>query len=245
MPTIKELADAEAERAEAEHPDDDDQADAEREHEHDDDDQGDAAKTAPPAEPDPLPDQPSVDAAVRSVEQAADDYTAHVHAVQELTPLGLVECPLCPVAGFVPDVPQADVDPLRRQAVLAAMGDEVPPDKPHHPNYHRCDGCDGWGMLPTDSRRVEFAEEACPKCQGQGRVDRTVEEAQRIAQAADQPAGLGTIPVPAPTGPPMPGATLVTQGGYSFPYVPGGAPDQIGRLAGHPLWGQAAEAGGL
>jgi len=244
MATPKQIADAEAERVEAEADDDDDtEQDTDVEPEGDDD-------TDPDAEPEPEPEQPipteaALERAVREVERAGDSYVEHVQAIQHEAELGLVECPLCPVPGFVPEMPMLDIPPDQRMAVLTVMGEGLGVTAPDHPTLHRCQGCDGWGLLTTGSRRTEFQTSPCPRCGGNGYMDDALLQAQADARLssglppdADQlpPAPAQNHAVPTPT---------VTQGGHTFPVVLGGALDQFGRMAGHPLWGQPIEAGGL
>lgn len=244
MPTIKELADAEAERAEAENPDDETEADEAETDETDDDDQAetDEAEADGPDEP---PSEQMMDRALSQIEQAGDEYVAHVRAIQHETPLGLVECPLCPVPGFVADQPMPDIDPLQRLAVLTVIGDAGQPVAPDHPTLHQCPKCEGWGLMTTGSRRPEFATQPCPMCGGNGYVDQAAEQAMIDARAASGlPADFDQVRPPAPTNSVVPTPT-VTQGGHTFPVVLGGSLDQVGRMAGHPLWGQPAELGGL
>jgi hypothetical protein len=244
LPTIKELADAEADRAEAEDDDTEPDADPDAEPDTDDTDPDAEPEPDPAAEPEPI-NELQLDRAMSDIEQAGDSYTEHVKAIQHETPLGLVECPLCPVPGFVSENPMPEIDPNQRAAVLWVMGEGQQREKTPHPNLHRCDACDGDGLLPTGSRRPEFAEQPCPKCGGNGYVDRVAEQAMADARlAAPLPPDFDQVPAPHPTNNAVPTPT-VTQGGHTFPLVLGGAPDQLGRLPGHPLWGQPIQMGGL
>jgi hypothetical protein len=242
--TIKELADAEAERAEAETDDDDAEPDAEdgdAEAEPDDDD-GDDDDDGAPAAP---PSQQQLERAVDQIASAGDEYVAHVHAIQHEVNTGLVECPLCPVPGFVSELPMTEVDPMQRLAVLTVLGEAGTTAAPPHPTLHRCEACDGFGLMDTGSRREAFATQPCPQCGGNGYIDQQVLQAQVDARiGSGLPAGFDLTPPPAPTNNVVPTPT-VTQGGHTFPVVLGGALDQFGRMAGHPLWGQPVEAGGL
>jgi len=166
-----------------------------------------------------------------------------VERVQERTSLGLVECPLCPVPGFVP-VPAPPEMP--EQVVLAVQsylgGAEEHPRQ--HPDLERCPVCDGWGDMETGARRGDVLVK-CPKCGGRGYEDKRQEqELDRMA------AGAAPVVEAPPTFPALgslapPAGSQITQGGYTFVPIPGASADPHGRIAGHPLWGLHRDAGGL
>lgn len=190
-----------------------------------------------PAAPAAPPSDKAAERALASIERAGDTYTRKVQTIQSSTPLGLVECPLCPVPGFVLDVPPPDPDPNQVGVVLAYLGVERPPEYKPSPNYGPCPACDGEGFVATSSKRAGYTDVECADCMGRGYVDRRQE---REMQGLHSPEGQIVTPPTGfvlPTINTHPAAASITQGGYEFVPIPGGAPDQFGRLAGHPLWG--------
>jgi len=244
MPTIKQTADREADEAER---GDDEQLDPDEAA--GDDEQADEGEGDGEAEPEPAPPAPpserAAERAFSQIEQAGDSYTEFVAEIQAETDLGLLQCPLCPVPGYVLAQPMTDVDPNQRLAVLTVLGEVSAEAPPPHPNLHRCTACDGHGLLPTGSRRAEFLTQPCPVCGGNGYLDQVAEQAMADARLqTGLPPEADQVPPPLAQNNVIPAAT-VTQGGHTFTLVLGGSPDQVGRLAGHPLWGQPYEAGGL
>lgn len=236
MSTLAERIEIEADAAEA-----DDVDEEQAEHDAEQERQADL-------EPEPEPEPPS-DVQLAGLErkmQAEDD--RHEKAVAKLYGEGMAAmapCPLCLAHGFLPSEPADDLEPEQRAAVLWAMGDNKPPELREHPKLSRCATCDGWGDLTTGARKDTTAVEGCPDCGGKGYRD------------ADQMAALASVqtplyPPPAPAPAPIypaagsPGSgTQITQGGHTFFMPLGAAPDQVGRVAGHPLWGAPLESGGL
>lgn len=202
---------------------------------------------APPPEPGPAstPDDAAITRAVNTLEREADKYTRKVQKIVADAQLGLLECPLCPVAGFVPTGGVLEVDPGMKLAILSLIGEGAPVEQIQGEQYSACDVCAGLGMLATGSKRGGFTEAMCEPCQGKGFIDARHKQAEIDAAPPIPVIGPpGVIPLPPPLGPQatMP---LVTQGGYSFSPLPGAASDPHGRMPGHPLWGQPAEMGGL
>ena len=244
-PSIIEMAQAEAEQAETEYPDTETEPVAPNLPP-----EGEPAPDPEPEpDPEPAPVEPPSDVAAEKalerITKRGDTYVRDIMKIQAETPLGLVECPLCPIPGFVSEHPDPDVDPMQRLAVMTVLGEGLPPELHQHPNYRPCEDCGALGLMKTGSKRAGFEEEPCPKCGGHGRVDLTMERAQADARAGDnfppvygqaQTAAVGAANGSAPT---------ITQGGHTFTMIPGGSPDPSGRLAGHPLWGLDPALGGF
>jgi hypothetical protein len=208
----------------------------------------------PEGEPEPEPEPepagaPASDAdaerVLKRIERAADKYVRNVAELSGNAGLGLRECPLCPIPGFVPEQADPNPDPAVRLAVMSAIGEGLPPTYPPSPHLHMCEPCDGTGCLATGSRRAGFTDVECEVCMGRGWNDDR--HAQAMNDVADTGAGI-PLPAPAPgfgTTPASAYPSAVTQGGITFTLVPGGVPDPHGRLPGHPYWGQPIETGGL
>lgn len=187
----------------------------------------------------------TVEAALKRLEGLGDAYVETVGLIQAETDLGLVECPVCPVPGFVPAEPRLGMPEEQRQAVLAILEAPVPEQLAQHPDLESCPDCGGGGFMATGSHREGYTDRPCPRCGGNGYVDKRVEQALEDSRPPD-PSRNVVVPPPPPSAslvPPMAGQ--VTQGGYAFYPTPGGASDPFGRIAGHPLWGQPADVGGI
>src|SRR5581483_8660087 len=207
--SIAELAAREAEAAELEYPDEQD-PDAEPDELEPEPDTG--PEPDPDGEPDPAPEPPSDVAAERALDaigKAADAYTKKVAKIQAATPLELVECPLCPIPGYV----QVPRPPEMPEHVLLAVESYLAGPEPgmrQHPALERCDTCDGWGNMTTGAR-AGMIQQPCPDCNGQGYRDkRTVNELERMngATVPVAPAPAPPVPVPAPFGEQVAGAIV-------------------------------------
>lgn len=203
---------------------------------------------APEPEPEPAPEPPSdkvAEDASRALEKMADAYVKRARNSGTLEVLGLTECPVCPVPGFVPDVPGLGMPAEHKTFLLELLGAEPAPVQAPHPHLERCELCDGLGFLDTGSRRQGYTELDCEVCGGKGYVDKRHAKALEDARppnylTGELPPPLYPVPAPAPVA-----AGTVTQGGHVFFPTPGGSSDPYGRIAGHPLWGQPHEAGGF
>lgn len=195
-----------------------------------------------PTEP---PSDVAAERALKAIDRAGDAYTRKVQAIQRETPLGLVECPLCPVPGFVSELSPTEPDPSVVEVVSEYLGLGGTPKLRPHAYFETCPTCDGQGAVATGSKRAGFLDEPCPDCTGRGYIDtRQRNELERMA--ANGATGAATLPPPTYTHPSGEwGQSTITQGGFTFVSPPGGAADQFGRLPGHPLYGQPFEAGGL
>lgn len=243
MSRVTEMAAMEAAEAEAADPDEDaevedaEQAerDAEREREADQIEEADRE----------LPSDAVMEQIGRQLDREGDRHFKAVAKIMGDQFGDLVPCPLCITPGFVTVEPVRDFDPMQRQAVLLTMGEFAPPELKDHPILYRCPTCDGWGELITGARKETTRTDGCPDCNGYGYRNRDQEQA--LATVTQLPTQAGGPPIVYPPASPAPGtaAGQVTQGGYTFAIVSGGAPDPHGRLAGHPLWGQDASVGGL
>jgi hypothetical protein len=242
--TIAEMARREADEAERETDEPGEPGETDEPGEATAPDEPDAPAVPPNLPPGP-PSEAAIDRAVKELDKASDAYVRKVTTIQARTPLGLIECPLCPVPGFVPDTPIGDVPPEQRLAVMSVLGEGLPVEQRQSEHLRTCDTCDGLGMLATGSRRPGFAETMCEACQGNGFIDSRHERAALdVAPPPQVMAPPSGYPLPAPVlASPTPGQ--VTQGGYSFSPTPGGSADPYGRMPGHPLWGQPIDAGGI
>lgn len=191
------------------------------------------------------PSDAAAERALKQVEKAGDAYTRKVETIQRDTPLGLVECPLCPIPGFVLDPAPPEFDPGQVAVVTDYLG--LTGEQSYPPSTHltTCPTCAGFGFLATGSKRPGHTDVTCDDCMGNGYIDGR----QQLVppNALHSPEGVLTAPPyrPYPSANAAAAPASVTQGGHVFPLIQGGAPDQIGRLAGHPLWGMPAEAGGV
>lgn len=207
--------------------------------------------TEPDTEPEPnLPPEPPsekmIERALTMIEKAGDAYTRKVQTIQETTPLGLSECPLCPVPGFVSELPPPEgFQPEQVAAVMHYLGLQGPHSYRQAPHLDTCPDCDGEGFWSTGSKRDGYKDVSCDTCMGNGFVDQRHALAMRDAAAGIAP--YVSPPMFPATNPKNNGEPIgkVFQGGIEFSLIPGGSPDQYGRLAGNPLWGQPREAGGI
>lgn len=200
--------------------------------------------TEPGVEPN-LPSDAAAERALKQIDKAGDAYTKKVQTIQQATPLGLVECPLCPIPGFVLDGAPAEASDDQIAAVLSVLGLTGPASYPQSPQHSTCPTCEGGGFLATGSKREGKKDIDCPECMGNGYRNAVYEAELGTLRSAE---GQLTVPPSVAVDPSVNGSTgyvPITQGGHTFTLVPGGAPDQIGRLAGHPLWGMPAERGGI
>jgi hypothetical protein len=242
--TIVEMARREAEEAEREafeRMEVDAEADAETEA-----DAEEAPYLGPESDVDPEPpSDKAIERALTMIEKAGDAYVKKVTTIQARTDLGLVECPLCPVPGFVSDPAPPEFDPAQLDAVRNYLGLDAPPAYQANQNYSACATCDGWGMVATGSKRPGYTDAECPDCLGKGYRDTRFDQALADTRS---PLAPGAFPPPAFMPPDQPTGlkpSRIFQGGIEFELIPGGAPDQHGRLAGHPMWGMPIEQGGL
>jgi hypothetical protein len=171
-------------------------------------------------EPEPEPEpEPVTEARIREIQRKTNaEDERHEKRLREIMGdlfEGYEPCPLCLSSGFLMPFPPGAFDPEQARAVELAMGagESVPRKK--HPTKVRCEACDGWGELDTDSRRPEYARDACLVCNGFGTVDSALQssEGQLVTPAQWTPP-----PAYEPT-PPPPNA------------------DGWGRPMGHPHWG--------
>jgi hypothetical protein len=222
--------------------------------ERDDDETTEPAAPNLPPEPDEPPEDPApsgppseaaIERALKQIDKAGDAYVKKIDGIQTVAQLGLVECPLCPIPGFVSEMPPPEHDPAQVEAITNYLGLTGPPSYVQSPNHTTCTACDGLGALATGSRRDGFRDVQCEECMGNGYIDlRHRAEMNGLHSPTGHLVTLPAYAAPAAVPEPMaPG--LVSQGGYQFTLSPGGASDPVGRIAGHPLWGMPAEAGGF
>jgi len=242
--TISELVAREAE--EAERDDDATEPGAEPEAEPTPDTEP-GAEPAPAAVPAPEPpSEAQLERAMKAIEKAGDRYTKSIQQIQEGVDLGLVECPLCPVPGFVSELPPPEgFDPTQVQVVLTYLG--VGPTRAYKqaPHLGPCPDCDARGFWATGSQREGYTDVQCDTCLGSGFVDTRHLQALAPAAPMTPPEGAAPYLTIAPDMPTGLQPSQVSQGGHTFQLVPGAASDQHGRLPGHPLWGQPIEMGGI
>lgn len=118
-------------------------------------------------------------------------------------------CEECGALGFVPQA-------LR----------DAPKPQPH-PDYRRCETCQGFGMMATGSLRESYDTRPCPTCAGNGYMDRMQEEALQRAQQLSQ-GHVAAPPPPPPTWDQSRG-TWVDQ--YGNPITLGSTQPQLGYPA--------------
>lgn len=90
--------------------------------------------------------------------QAADDYRYSVSVI----------CPLCEGHGLMYEPQTPEEGAQMRSFLLSLVGETTPEELHDHPNYHRCDTCDGYGKVRTGSRVANQEALNCPDCNGQG-----------------------------------------------------------------------------
>lgn len=177
-----------------------------------------------PTEPEPVPepeddDDPQavspalserqIEARMRAMDRESDRHKTNVAKIMGDDFAGWLECPLCPVPGYVPMPDGSPVDPLQRAAVLTAMGEEPEPELRTDPNKVVCEVCDGWGEVLTGGKTPTNAKGLCPGCQGAG-----AKPANLPPPHVQPPTALSPVAPPAPSGivpmpegpPPIPGA---------------------------------------
>lgn len=103
------------------------------------------------------------------------------------TDLGV--CPFCDGYGAV--------DPDAILKALPAIVEKVAPF-PQSPTYERCDECDGWGRVLTGARLESPGIQPCPKCDGNGYLDK---RSTNAATPPPSPSPEQPAPPPPPPGP--------------------------------------------
>src|SRR5258706_15969541 len=92
-------------------------------------------ETEPEQEPEPDDEQESeavapalsekqIEARMRAMDRESDRHRENVSKIMGDDFAAWLDCPLCPIPGYVPQPDGSPVDPLQRAAVLAAMGEE-------------------------------------------------------------------------------------------------------------------------
>jgi len=163
-------------------------------------------------------DEPEVDEDEASMEKMRADleHADDVHDVALATIYGdawdaMTACPLCLAHGYVPAEQPPDLPPEQILAVLAAAGAIAQGMKPH-PDFVRCDLCDGIGKLATGARNDDGNNYvACPRCTSRGYVNpkeiATQEQAQRDALMYQTAPPIVPTPTPLANGSPgLPGS---------------------------------------
>jgi hypothetical protein len=226
--TVKQIADAEGDEAEA------------------DETPGLEPNESEQPEPEPEPEQEPAppeateadyEAAFKKLETEAERHDKEVH--KRAGPLDgqLSPCPLCFTPGYVLPVEPGTFDPLRRQAVIAAMGDTPELDYAEATDAVPCEDCKALGQVLTGSKVPGQETKPCPRCAGSGWHTKVLTQADVLALPTPLPlaypatatvANGAAVLAPAPPYP-----------GYGVPFVPvpNGVPDGWGRPAGHPQWG--------
>ena len=124
-------------------------------------------------------------------------------------------CPLCEGHGLLYEPQSAEEAAQMRGAILAIVGETTPEELHAHPDYHRCEVCDGYGKVYTGSRVGGQEALNCPSCNGMGHTG---------GKAAAAP-----VPLPVPTAAPAAGVPPEEQARIGN--------DAWGRPPGHPHYG--------
>lgn len=120
------------------------------------------------------------EAARRDEERASALDPREAAGIEPLTPeaieqLGLADVHVCPICqGYG----GADAN-----VMLAALGSIVEQLAPYPQStvFDRCSECNGWGSVLTGARRGESGIQPCPKCNGNGYVDKRSDPLAPIA----------------------------------------------------------------
>ncbi len=206
MSAATEIAEREALDAEAEYPDPEQEEEGENDPE-------------PEPEPEPEPHEPPSDvqaeATIAKIDREAARYGKAIAKIIEGSLIAPDQCPCCVFPGLVFGYnPHSPDDQMRKAAVDAYFG-EGRPKLNRASDTARCEACDGWGDVDTDSRKELFKEKPCVMCQGQGWITKAT-ATSLYAVAEPQP---------------YPGSEV------NYSPVPSGMPDAWNRPAGHPHWG--------
>ncbi len=206
MSAATEIAEREALAAENEYPDPEQEEEGEND-------------PSPEPEPEPEPHEPPSDvqaeATIAKIDREAARYGKAIAKIIEGSLIAPDQCPCCVFPGLVFGYnPHSPDDQMRKAAVDAYFGQALPEYK-RATDTKRCQACDGYGLVLTDSRADNFITKVCVMCSGQGWV-------------TDSGGPAGQL-VPQP--PAYPGAEV----NYTAP--PAGISDAWGRPAGHPHWG--------
>ena len=124
-------------------------------------------------------------------------------------------CPLCEGHGLLYEPQNAAEAAQMRGAILAIVGETTPEELHAHPDYHRCETCDGYGKVYTGSRVGGQEALNCPSCNGMGHTG---------GRAAAPVAALPTPTPAAPAGVPPEEQARIGN-------------DAWGRPPGHPHYG--------
>lgn len=195
-------------------------------------DQGDEAAEAEQAEdeapePEPPPPQSSFTVSEALNRKLETERKRHATAIQNLVDQygqDSAPCPICErpelaplIIGTVTEMPYE-----AWQQLAAVGGHELDEPRREAEGVHMCDRCNGWGELDYPTRNPHMQSQTCPRCGGNGYLP---------DEAAEQPAApVVNIPGYVPPQPLSPTAA--------------GTPDNWGRPAGHPHWGQDPAAVG-
>lgn len=124
-------------------------------------------------------------------------------------------CPLCEGHGLLYEPQNAAEAAQMRGAILAIVGETTPEELHPHPDYHRCEVCEGYGKVYTGSRVGGQEALNCPACNGMGHTG---------GKAAAPLAALPMHTAATPTSPPPEEQARIGN-------------DAWGRPPGHPHYG--------
>jgi hypothetical protein len=179
------------------------------------------------AEPEPPPPQSSFTVSEALNRKLETERKRHATAVKNLVDeydQDAAPCPICETPDLAPRIIGTVTEmPYEAWQQLAAVGGNAL-DEPRREaeGVHMCDRCNGWGELDYPTRNPHMQSQTCPRCGGNGYLPDDAPE-QPAAPVVNIP---GYVPPTAPT-PPI-----------------AGTPDNWGRPAGHPHWGQDPAAVG-
>lgn len=129
-----------------------------------------------PEQPEPEQPEPMTQARAESILASLERYRGTVarEVAKRAGPMfdDLVPCPLCsqgsPTLGYIfPELPEPE-NSMRRAYVEQALGGEPEAEYLDSPTKHKCDRCNGYGMLRTGSHVPNQDKLPCDGCDGNG-----------------------------------------------------------------------------
>lgn len=163
--------------------------------------------TGEPSPPEGLSEK-ELNRALDKLDREAKRHHERVAAIMGSDIEMLLDCPLCDALtpGKVMPSPQT---PERFPAVREFMGDAQPEAWNEAQDAHRCEVCNGLGMVATGSRVSGQERLTCTECTGRGWVGSRADRA--------------VLPVPTP-------AAIVEGNGQSVPTPPSSDPPEVAAL---------------
>jgi hypothetical protein len=223
---VAELARDEAERAETEAPDEPEAPESPAQPGEDEEAEEAEQEPAQPEQPPEGVTEAKVEQLWKSLDREA---VRHVREVEKRAgPMfgELAPCPLCTVEGATPGfifpVLPEPAQTNRREGIVLALGGAAPVAYEPDSEAEACPRCNALGKLQTGSKVAGQETRICPDCNGQG-----------------WKAKINAPAVFTPTVAPPPPAAPQPYAGFN-----GAGPDQWGRPAGAPRYGEHPSIGG-